>query len=44
MNFFTETVTSLLNTSGLNIFVEFFKKLGFGGVTRLGYFCNFFVN
>jgi hypothetical protein len=44
MNFFTEIVISLLNASGLNIFFEFFKKLGFVGMTRLGYFCNFFVN
>lgn len=44
MNFFTEIVTSLLSASGLSIFIEFFKKLRFGGTTRLGYFCNFFVN
>jgi hypothetical protein len=44
MNVFTGIVLSLLNTSGLNIFIDFFKKLAFVGLTRLGYFSNFFVN
>jgi hypothetical protein len=44
MNIFTEIVISLLNTTGLNVFFEFFKKLAFVELTRLGYLFNFFVN
>lgn len=44
MNFFTEMVISLLNTQGLSIFIEFLKKLASAGLTRLGYFSNFFDN